>query len=74
MLVKFWIVGETVMDCQELGETVTKSQAGQNRLDGQKRRCLCWTLKNRDGRSRYPSRGDGVGRNAEIEICMVWFG
>lgn len=32
----------------ELGETVTKLQAGQCRLDG-KKSCLCWTLKKREG-------------------------
>ena len=73
MLVKFSIVGKTVTDCQELGETVTKLQAGQCRLDG-KKSCLCWTLKKRDGRSRYPCRGDGVGRNVDPEIYTVWFG
>lgn len=61
MLVKFSIVGKTVTDCQELGETVTKLQAGQCRLDV----VYAGPEKERRGRSRYPCRGDGVGRNVD---------
>lgn len=57
--------------CHERSEAVTKGQAGQSRLDGQKRRCLCW--KNREGRSKYSSRGDGGGADSEMYM-IVWFG
>lgn len=36
MLAKFWVVGDTVMECHGLSEILTKGQVGQSRPGGQK--------------------------------------
>lgn len=69
-----WYIGK-VLDfwrhCHRLSEILTKGQAGQSRFGRQKSWHLCWILRNRGGYSRYPSRGDGMGKNEEYEIYMV---
>lgn len=56
-------------NCHGLSETVTKGQTGQNKLDGQQRWCLCWTLRNRGQVVKVSKQG----RNVESDIYMVWY-